>query len=133
MAELGNLGNEPIEVISDNDNIVIKRYDDGYEGGRTLDTTGYTKPTIPAGLVVIREKTTGIAKPMPLNAAGNAYAVLPAGHEYIGFVPATVRTVRPFVGVMTSGTINPAAAPYPYDTILTDLKAALPKIEFRKD
>ncbi len=68
MAELGNLGNEPIEVISDNDNIVIKRYDDGYEGGRTLDTTGYTKPTIPAGLVVIRETATGVAKPMPLNA-----------------------------------------------------------------
>ena len=133
MAELGNLANKPVEVITGNDNIVIKKYIDGYEGGRTLDITGYALPTIKAGHVVIRETATGTCKPMPLTSANDAYGALPAGHEYIGIVVATVLTERPFVGVLTNGTVNPAAAPYPYDTILTALKAALPQVEFRKD
>lgn len=133
MVELGNLADKPIEVITGNDNIVIKKYIDGYEGGRTLDTTEYTLPTIKAGHVVIRETATGVCKPMPINDEKNAYAALPAGHEYIGIVVATKLTEKPFVGILTNGTINPAAAPFKYDSILAALKSALPQVEFRKD
>lgn len=133
MAELGNLANDPIEVITGNDNIVIKKYIDGYEGGRTLDVTGYTPSVIKAGHVVIREIASGISKPMPLISDGSAYDSLPEGHEYIGIVVASKPTNRPFVGILTNGTINPAAAPYSYDNIITALKTALPQVEFRKD
>lgn len=133
MAELGNLTNAPIEVVTDNDNIVIKKYIDGYEGGRTLDTSGYALPVIKAGHIVIRETATGVCKPMPLDSENKAYTSLPSGYEYMGIVVATKLTERPFVGILTNGTVNPAAAPYPYDTVLSDLKAALPQVEFRKD
>ena len=36
-----NLNNEPNEIITGNDNIVIAKYLDGIDGGRSLDVTGY--------------------------------------------------------------------------------------------
>ena len=37
-----NLNNEPNEIITGDDNIVIAKYLDGIEGGRSLDVTGYS-------------------------------------------------------------------------------------------
>jgi len=133
MAVLGNLTYPSKEVVTETDNIVIKKYIDGYEGGRTLDMTGYGLSVIKAGHVVIVETATKKFKPMPLNEANDAYATLPTGHTYAGIVVATVPTDRPFVGILTNGTINPKAAPFKYDTILAALKTALPQIEFRED
>ena len=133
MAEFGNLNYPSKEIVSEKDNIVIKKHIDGYEGGRTLDTTGYGLTVIKAGHVVIVETATKKFKPMPLNTAKDAYATLPTGHTYAGIVVATVTTDRPFVGILTNGTINPKAAPFKYDSILTDLKTACPQIEFRED
>jgi hypothetical protein len=133
MVEFGELSYPSKEIVTSMDNIVIKKHIDGYEGGRTLDTTGYTPTIIKAGHVVIVETATKKFKPVPLVAAGNAYAALPTGHRYAGIVVATVPANRPFVGIMTQGTVNPVAAPYKYDAILADLKSALPLIEFRED
>ena len=142
MAEIGNLTNPSKEIITSNDNIVIKKYIDGYEGGRTLDTTGYTPAVIKAGhLVIVDTATKKIFKPMPITEevvetvpTGNIiYAALPGGYKYAGIVAATKTTDRPFVGILTQGTVNPAAAPYPMDTILSAVKTALPLIEFRED
>ena len=133
MGEFGNLTYPSKEVITEIDNIVIKRNIDGYEGGRTLDMTGYKLPVIYAGHPVIKETATNTCKPMPLNASNDAYEALPAGHTYAGIVPASKPADRPFVGVMTWGVVNPAAAKIKYGSILTALKAALPHIEFRED
>jgi hypothetical protein len=133
MAEFGTLNYPSKEIITSDDNIVIKKYIDGYEGGRTLDTTDYPLSVIKAGHVIIVETATKKFKPMPLNTAKDAYATFPTGHKYAGIVVATKTADRPFVGILTQGTVNPAAAPFKYDSILTDLKAALPHIEFRED
>jgi len=133
MAELGDLTYPSKEIVTETDNIVIKKYIDGYEGGRTLDMTGYGLSVIKAGHVVIVETAKKKFKPMPLNTANDAYSTLPTGHTYAGIVVATKTADRPFVGILTQGTINPKAAPFKYDSILTDLKAALPLIEFRED
>jgi hypothetical protein len=66
-----------------------------------------------------------------VNAAG--YGSLPAGHEYEGILINSILTKRPFAGILVCGTVNPAAAPYPMDMILTDIKSALPLIDFRED
>ena len=133
MAEYGDLTYPSKKIITENDNIVIKKYIDGYEGGRTLDMTGCGLSVIKAGHVVIVETATKKFKPMPLNTDNSAYGTLPAGHAYAGIVVASQTADRPFVGILTNGTINPKAAPFAYDTILEDLKAALPQIEFRED
>ena len=61
------------------------------------------------------------------------YASLPADHTYAGILIASIPTSRPLAGIMVRGTVNSIASPYSLDTILTDLKAALPLIDFRGD
>ena len=130
MGELGNLANKPYQVGDPNDHIVIKDYISGYDGGRTLDTEGYSLPYIKAGHVVIKN-AEGNFKPMPIS--GETYAALPEGFEYAGVVVGTVPTKRPFVGVLTRGTVNHKAAPFTMDAIIEDVKKACPHIEFRAD
>ena len=62
-----NLNNEPNEIITGNDNIVIAKYLDGIDGGRSLDVTGYPLKVIKAGVPAITDGA-GTYKPMPLNA-----------------------------------------------------------------
>ena len=128
-----NLNNSRQEIITGNDNIVIVDVFQSVRGGRTLDVTGYPKDVLNAGHVIIQETATKEYKPMPLNAAGDAYAALPDGHTYAGVLIATIQTKRPFAGILVRGTVNPAAAPFPMTTILSDVKTALPLIDFRED
>jgi hypothetical protein len=210
---LADLTNEPQEIITGKDNIVICNVIETLRAGRTLDTTGFTPEVINAGHVIIKETATKEYKPMPVSAdngiatlgtptggsgytngtynnvllqggsgsgatanitvagnvvtavevansgsgyqAGNtltatitggtgfsvqvatvapsAYAALPGGHVYAGILIASILTKKPFAAILTRGTVNPAAAPYPMDTILADVKAALPLIDFRED
>lgn len=127
-----DLNNERNDIITGDDNIVIAKYLDGIEGGRSLDVTGYPLNVIKAGVPAITDGA-GTYKPMPLNAEGTAFAALPEGHSYAGIIKGTIRTKKPFAAIMTRGRVNVAAAPYAYDSILQALKAALPLIEFRKD
>lgn len=113
------------------DPIVIRHFGDGIKGGKVLDVTGYGEEFIRAGHVVIKETATGVYKPMPVSA--DAYASLPAGHEYVGVVVANKETAEPFVGIMTDGEVNDVASPYPLDSILSDFKAAVPTIRFDHD
>ena len=50
-----NLNNEPNEIITGNDNIVIAKYLDGIDGGRSLDVTGYPLKVIKAGVPAITD------------------------------------------------------------------------------
>lgn len=102
-----NLNDSTSPVGDGFDNVVIVDNFKSKRGGASLDTTGFPKPWIRAGHVIIKETATGELKPMPLNTAGTAYDALPAGHTYYGILIATVRTSKPFAGIMLEGTVNP--------------------------
>lgn len=127
-----NLNNEPNEIITGDDNIVIAKYLDGIDGGRSLDVTGYPLTVIKAGVPAITDGA-GTYKPMPMNAEGTAFGTLPESYYYAGIIKGTISAKKPFAAIMTRGRVNLAAAPYAYDTILSALKIALPLVEFRKD
>jgi hypothetical protein len=112
------------------DSVTIVNYAEGIPGGRSLDVTGFKPTVIKAGHVVIKDKDTGDFKPMPVNAAGDAYNALPAGHSVEGVVVASVTTDKAMVGIMVRGSVNQVTSPYP----VTDaIKAALPLIRFTQD
>lgn len=127
-----NLINEPQEVITGNDNIVIVDVFQSIRGGRALDVTGYTPETIKAGHVIIKDNNNEY-KPMPLISDGTAYSTLPADHTYAGILIATIPTKKAVASILVRGTVNPAAAPYPMTDILDAVKTALPLIDFRED
>jgi hypothetical protein len=128
-----NLVNEKTEVITGNDNIVIVDVFQSIRGGRTLDVTGFTPDVIKAGHVIIQETATKEYKPMPVVTDGSAYGALPSGHTYAGILIQSILKKRPMAGILVRGTVNPAAAPYSMNTILSAVKAALPLIDFRED
>ncbi|MBK5723003.1 hypothetical protein JGH11_19220 [Dysgonomonas sp. Marseille-P4677] len=133
MAAIADLAGQPTKIIHGKDAVVIKQYFDGYDGGRTLDVSGYNLPEIRKGHVVIKETATNTFKPMPLNSTNDAYGSLPSGHEYVGIATHTTLTSQPFVGILTNGTVNHKAAPFDMTAILAAVKAACPQIEFRED
>lgn len=111
-----------------NDPIVIRKYIAGVQGGRVLDTTGYTEEFIRAGHVIIREVESDTYK--PLGVKDGKYVSLPEGHEYIGVAVASKSAREPFVAIMHTGVVNDVACPYPYPK---DLKAAVPTLVFERD
>lgn len=125
-----NLTNAKMQVVDGNDNIVIVNHIDGIRGGRTLNVDGYAHEAIKAGHVIIK-LSSGEYAPMPVS--GDAYASLPAGAAYAGFLVATIPTSLPLAGIMTRGTINPKATPYAMTSILSAVKSALPLIDYQED
>lgn len=128
-----DLDNDGFTVDTSKDNVVIVDILDAITGGVSLDVTGFGPKIIKAGHVIIKETATGKYKPMPLTTNDTVYAALPAGHTYEGINIHTMRTDRPFAGVLIRGRVNPAAAPFVMTTILAAVKAALTLIDFRTD
>lgn len=116
------------------DNVVIVDNFKSKRGGASLDTTGFSKPWIRAGHIIIKETATSELKPMPLNGTGDGYGTLPGGHTYYGVLIATVKTDRPFAGIMLEGTVNPkviqpAAGYYDVAPILAAVQTAFRGID----
>lgn len=128
---VANLSNTVDSISDGNDSIVIINNVQSKQGGATLDTTGFTPEVIKAGHVIIQETATGNYKPMPVS--GAAYAALPAGHTYAGVLVASIRTAKPFAGILIMGVVNPAAMPYPLTPIAAAFKTAIPTIAFQQD
>lgn len=133
MKPYANLNDENVEVSEGKDSIVIRQYVAGIKNGKTLDVSGYTPAVIKAGHLVIRDIVNDVYKPMPLKTDGTAYDTLPASHEYVGIVVASVLTKRPMVGIMYAGEVNDVASPYPVESLLSALKTALPTLVFKHD
>lgn len=132
MATVG-LNNEQTSIITENDNIVIVENWGTIPGGRALNVTGDNiEDVLKAGHVIIRNTTTKEYKLMP-KASASTYDALPAGHEYAGFLVASILKTKPAAGIMYHGTINVAASPYSLAGILAALKTALPQIKFLED
>ena len=130
---VANLNNPREEIITGKDNIVIVEVHSSIRGGRTLDVAGYPHKVINAGHVIITETSTRKFKPMPLNTAGDAYAALPTGHTYAGILIASILTAKPFAGIMDGGVVNPKAATFAMESIVSAVKTALPTLIFRED
>jgi len=133
MSTVVDLNDDNISIDTSADGVVIVDAFATVRGGRSLNTTGFTPSVLKAGHVIIMATATKDYKPMPLNGGATAYAALPADHVYAGILRASILTKKPFAGILTQGTVNPAAAPYPMTSILSAVKAALPLIDFRED
>lgn len=104
---IADLNNAAVSYADGYDSIIIVDNFKSKRGGATLDTTGYPLPYIRAGHVIIKQTSNGELKPMPLNGTNDGYGSLPGGHTYYGILIQTVRTDKPFAGIMFSGTVNP--------------------------
>jgi hypothetical protein len=89
--------------------------------------------TVPAAFVGGTGDGLGGAPVATIAAVTGAYGALPSGHTYAGILIATIRTKKPFAGIMVRGTVNPACTPYSMTSILAAVKTALPLIDFRQD
>ena len=127
-----NLNNAKSQIIDGNDNVVIVNHFDGIRGGRTLNVDGFTPEVIHAGHVIVK-LASGDYAPMPLTSGGDAYAALPSGAAYAGYLVASIPTKQPLAAIMVRGTINPKASPFALTSILEDVKAALPLIDYQED
>lgn len=123
-------------VIFGNDSVVIRKYNGGLVGGRTLDCEGYTEDYILAGHVIIK-KANGNYAPMPVKAAAEGvpteYDVLPEGASYVGVLYRSISTAKPAASIMNDGIVNFNLVPYPMNDILGAFKAAVPFITFEVD
>lgn len=129
-----DIANNPKEVLSGNDNIVIVDNFQSIRGGRTLDVSAFTEDVIPAGTIVIQDDATKAYKPAPI--AEGAYEALPEAHTIVGIVIASIPTNRAFAGILVRGTVNINAAPYGLsenDALLASAKEALPLVVFTHD
>lgn len=122
--------NEKTQVIDGKDNVVIVNHFDGIRGGRTLNVEGFAPDFIRAGHLIVK-LSSGDYAPMPVN--GDAYAALPGGAAYAGYLVASIPTKQPFAAIMVRGTINPKASPYPLTAIMGAVKEALPLIDYQEE
>lgn len=78
-----NLNNEPEQIITGKDSIVIVDNFQSIRGGRTLDVTGFKPEVIHAGHVIIKSDA-GEYKPMPVTEVGGILEVgkLAGGSSY---------------------------------------------------
>lgn len=135
---IADLTNGKVQFGRNLDTLVIVDNFQSKRGGVTLDVTGFSKPYIRGGHVVIKETSTGDLKPMPLNSDGTDYDTLPVGHTYYGHVVNSVLTSKPFVGITRRGAVNhkvidASIGYYDMATILADLKTNLTLIDYLAD
>lgn len=127
------------QVITGNDNIVIRQINSTIEGGRALDVTDFKAVSgtsvVNAGTVIIR--ANGKYKPMPvvMNEGVLGYGTLPEGYEYAGILIASINGEYEGAGILTDGVVNKSKDVMPIDitSILSAVKTALPNIIFMED
>lgn len=125
-----NLSAKQTSVAFEND-VVVRKFIGGLEGGRTLDCNGFTPDVVKAGHVIIK-LASGNYAPMPITAS-NTYDSLPSGAAYAGILYRSVTKENPSASILTNGEVNPKAMPFAIDSILSAFKSACPFIQFESD
>lgn len=129
-----NLNNEKEQVLFGKDGLVFPLYEQStvLPAGRALDVTDVTEKVLNAGHVIITKD--GVYKPMPITTEG-AYAALPEGWSYAGFLGHSMLTSKPSASIVIGGLVNDSKDVLPYDiaTIKAAIKTALPSIVFTHD
>ena len=137
MSAKANLVDESKTIVAGLDSVVIRQYNGGITGGRTLDMTDFPDSAVKAGHLVIRvldeDNVNYTYKPMPVN--GTTYGTLPENHEYCGVVVASKPADQALVGIMDDGRVNDEAMPYQFAdaTQRAAVKSALPNLIFEHD
>ena len=131
-----NLAKDPEVILSGNDSVVIRQYNGGITGGRSLDMTGFQDSVIKAGHLIIKVQDEDgenyTFKPMPVKEG--KYDALPSNHKYVGVAVASKPATEPLVGIMDDGRVNDLAMPYPLtEEMRKEIKAELPKLIFEHD
>lgn len=116
--------NDGMTINASNDRIVIRKFNSGIVGGRTLDMDGYSDSVIKAGHIIIQStEDETVFKPLPVK--DGKYEALPTNYKYVGVVVATKPSNDPRVAIMYDGEVNDVASPYPItDEIKTAFKSA---------
>lgn len=96
-----------VAVNSGKDGIIIRKHIAGLEGGRLLDTTGYSLEVIPCGIPVAVKTANGVTTHKPIVPASNAFT-LPEGFTFEGVASATAKAGLP-TPVMFAGVVNKTA------------------------
>lgn len=126
--------NKQEQFSAGNDSIVIRKFLNGVEGGRALDITEYKTmagtSVVPAGTIIVAKDK--VYKPLAL-ASATAYGTLQESHEYVGVTVATIDASREGAGIMTAGSVNKDVMPFGGSGKVTELKAAVPTLEFVTD
>ena len=136
MTPKANLVSEQTQIMSGLDSVVIRQYNGGITGGRTLDMTGFDFSRVEAGHVAIKvldeDGKNYTYKPMPVKDGG--YDEMPEGHKVAGVVVASKPADYPLVGIMDDGRVNDEAMPYPLtEELKTLFKSDLPNLIFEHD
>lgn len=120
------------KISLEDNNILIKKFIKGIEGGRTLDVTDYTEEVIKAGHVIVQKANGDYA---PLAVEDGAYkategAYLAEGEKYAGMLVSSILAKAPAAAIMTWGIVNEEALPY---AVPADFKTAMPHIDYQID
>lgn len=113
-------------------NILIKKFIKGIEGGRTLDLTDFVGDFVKAGHVIVKT-AAGVYKPLALAEGGEAYAAKGETDTYAGLLQHNVLVTEVknnAAAIMTWGIVNEAVLPY---AVPADFKTAMPHIDYQKD
>lgn len=139
------------KILFGDDSIIIRKFNGGIPGGRTLDVTDFVGDVIYAGHVIIKvtdtTKNTVTYKPMPVTPAVAAdpnatpaveaqeakYGSLPSNGEYVGILYRSISKEQPTAAIMYDGVVNTKLLPYKMTDILTAFKTAVPHIIFEQD
>lgn len=114
------------------DSVIIRRYDAGVTGGRTLDCTGFPDNVVPAGHALIYEESTDTYKPFPVKEG--KYDTMPDSHKYAGIMVASKSVDEPFAAILTVGEVNDMAVKYKFtDEMKEAIVKAFPGIMFSHD
>lgn len=132
MGAIANLTNGEKLYDSGLDSVIIRRYNAGVTGGRTLDVTGFPDDVVCAGHPIIHEAATDTYKPFPV--ADGKFSALPGSHAYAGVLVASIPVDKPFAAIMTVGEVNDEAVKYKYTEEMKEaVVKAFPGIMFAHD
>ena len=129
-----SLNRENILVEGGKDSIVIVRDLSDIPGGATLDVSAWDEDKILAGHIIKRNLSTGELS--PLGVSNGQYVDLASSEvggetvyseEYAGVLKYSVLKSKPFAAILTIGSVNAKASPYPVNA---DIKAGLKTIDF---
>lgn len=115
------------------DTVIIRRYNAGITGGRTLDCTGFPDKVVPAGHAIIYDEATDTYKPFPVE-EGKYASEMPGSYKYAGINVSSKPVEEPFAAIMTVGEVNDEAVKYKFTEDMKEaIVKALPGIMFSHD
>ncbi len=123
MTKFVNIVDEKEQITFKGDGIVVAKHLADLPGGRVLDLTSWPSAlkVVPAGTIIVTDGK-GTYKPLAVSESGGAYsyaAAKGAGESYAGILCHTVQVRRPAGSILTMGSVNEGALPFPFNGTVT--------------